>query len=97
MDLLIVVFGVMAILGLASVVYTLRGLCRLLEQLPDKDTIIGLIEELHEIRSSIEGISQKIREDDRREEIEPGVWALAEDRDQGNPDLIEVLEAIRDK
>ncbi len=99
MEFLIVFFGVIAILALASMVSALRGLNRSMEHLSNK-----LIEELHEIGSvvhhlqqSIEEISQKIREDGRREMMEPGVWTLAENRDQANPDLIEVLEDIRDK
>lgn len=107
MDFLIMFFGVAVILGLVGVVSALGNLCRLMKQLmdlllePDKGTMIKLIEELHEIRLSIEGVSQKIRDDERREEMELGLelgaQALAENRDQGNPDLIEVLEDIRDK
>ncbi len=97
MDFLNVLFGIAVVLGLVYLVSSLHGIYQLLRQMRDKDTMIELMGELREIRSSIEGISQKIREDGRREEIEPDVWALAENRDRGNPDLVEVLEEIRDK
>ena len=97
MDFLTVFFSTVVILALAGVVSALRSLYHAMEKLPDKNTMIKLIEELQEMRSSIDGISQKIREDGRREMMEPGVWTLAENRDQANPDLIEVLEDIRDK
>jgi len=97
MDFVTVFFGIVVILGLATIVSTLHGLNHLMKRLPDKNTMIELMDELQEIRSSIEEISQKIREDGRREMIEPDVLVLAENRDRVNPDLMEVLEEIRDK
>ncbi|MCR4331476.1 MAG: hypothetical protein NUV34_02020 [Sulfuricaulis sp.] len=97
MDFVTVFFGIVISLGLATIVGTIHELNQLMKRLPDKNTMIELMDELREIRSSIEEISQKIRENGRRELIEPDVLALAENRDRANPDLMEVLEEIRDK
>ena len=97
MDFVTVFFGIVISLGLATIMGTIHEQNQLIKRLPDKNTLIELMDELREIRSSIEEISQKIREDGRRELIEPDVLALAEDRDRANPDLMKVLEEIRDK